>query len=108
MRRKLGLMMCFLSALLSFALLSLYVPALLAAEESVPMSADSDDVKGGNVIVKYKKYEKFDLGDLEIKGNVIAPGDLTVRDRGVTKFSRKLFDRFDFDREIEEHVRSLR
>ena len=39
-----------------------------------------------NVLVKYKKYESFDLGNLEIKGKIIAPGDLTVKER-----ARKVF-----------------
>ena len=29
--------------------------------------------KNQKVIYKYKSYEKFDLGNLEIKGSVIAP-----------------------------------
>ena len=64
--------------------------------------------KDENVIYKYKKHESFDLGSLEIKGNVIAPGDLTIKRRGGRRFSRKLLDRFDFDKEVEEDIKNLR
>jgi hypothetical protein len=61
-----------------------------------------------NVIYKYKSYEKFDLGNLEIKGSVIAPGDLSVKDRTRRTFSRDLFDRTDFNKEVIEEIKNLR
>lgn len=61
-----------------------------------------------NVLVKYKKYESFDLGNLEIKGKIIAPGDLTVKERARKVFRRDLFDRFNFDREIKGDIKNLR
>ncbi len=60
------------------------------------------------VIYKYKNYEKFDLGNLEIKGSVIAPGDLSVKDRTRRTFSRDLFDRADFNMEVIEEIKNLR
>ena len=38
------------------------------------------------VVYKYKEYEKFDLGDMEIKGEVVAPGDLSIKERRRKKF----------------------
>lgn len=61
-----------------------------------------------NVIVKYKKYESFDLGNLEIKGQIIAPGDLTVKERARKVFRRDLFDRFNFNPEIKGDIKNLR
>ncbi|GAB4023438.1 MAG: hypothetical protein Fur0010_26660 [Bdellovibrio sp.] len=63
---------------------------------------------GEKVIVKYKQYETFDLGDLEIKGEVIAPGDLSVKERQRKIFGRTLFDRDDFNPEIREDIKNLR
>ncbi len=48
------------------------------------------------VIYKYKTYENFDLGNLEIKGEVIAPGDLSAGDRSPKEFSEVLFERKHF------------
>jgi len=68
--------------------------------------------QGGNdkakIIYKYKKYEKFDLGNLEIKGRIIAPGDLTVKERKRKIFNRKLYNRLDFDSEVKRDLQDLR
>lgn len=61
-----------------------------------------------DVIVKYKEYESFDLGSLEIKGTVLAPGDLSVRERERKVFAAGLYDRPNFNQEIEEDIRNLR
>ncbi|MFP5387052.1 MAG: hypothetical protein ACLGHN_13310 [Bacteriovoracia bacterium] len=60
------------------------------------------------VIYQYKKYEKFDLGNLEVKGELIAPGDISVRDRERRRFEMDLFSRKDFDGFIKKDVESLR
>jgi len=64
--------------------------------------------KGKNVIIKYKQYESFDLGNLEIKGKIIAPGDLSVKERQRKRFSRPLFERDDFDPEVRKDIQNLR
>ncbi len=64
--------------------------------------------KDEKVIYEYKKYEKFDLGNLEVKGELIAPGDLTVRERDGKRFSLDLFTRKDFDSIQRRDVDSLR
>jgi len=61
-----------------------------------------------NVIIKYKKYEKFDLGSLQVKGNLIAPGDISVRKRGNKIFHRKLYDRAEWDKEMKKDINNLR
>ena len=54
------------------------------------------------VIYKYKEYEKFDLGDLEIKG------DLSVKERRRKTFERNLLQRKSFDREMIQDIKFLR
>ncbi|WP_408096053.1 hypothetical protein ACJVC5_13505 [Peredibacter sp. HCB2-198] len=60
------------------------------------------------VIYQYKKYEKFDLGNLEVKGQLIAPGDISVRERERKRFELDLYTRRDFDGFIKKDVESLR
>jgi hypothetical protein len=60
------------------------------------------------VIYQYKKYEKFDLGDLEVKGQLISPGDLSVRERDRKRFELDLYNRADFDSMIKHDIKTLR
>lgn len=60
------------------------------------------------VIYKYKEYEKFDLGDLEIKGSIIAPGDISVKERRRKVFERDLLRKDDFDKKIIQEIKFLR
>lgn len=60
------------------------------------------------VIYQYKKYEKFDLGNLEVKGQLIAPGDISVRERERRRFELDLYSRKDFDAFIKKDLDSLR
>lgn len=60
------------------------------------------------VIYQYKKYERFDLGNLEVKGQLIAPGDISVRERERRRFEMDLYNRKDFDAFIKKDVESLR
>lgn len=48
------------------------------------------------IIYKYKNYEKFDLGNLEVKGKIIAPGDISVRQRKRKLFKSDLMSRDNF------------
>lgn len=69
----------------------------------------SQHVQGKETIIyKYKKYEKFDLGELEIKGSIIAPGDLSTSNLDIKKFSVRYFERKDFDDRMSRQLRSLR
>lgn len=77
---------------------------------SVAWTINSTFAQGDNkqVVVKYKQYESFDLGNLEIEGKVIAPGDLSVKERQRKKFYRDLYVREDFNPEIYKDVDNLR
>lgn len=60
------------------------------------------------VIYKYKQYEKFDLGDMEIKGELIAPGDLTVKERSNRFLNRKLYKREEYSKELIYDIKYMR
>ncbi len=60
------------------------------------------------VVYKYKKRQRVDLGDLEIKGKILAPGDITVSERERKRFRRDLYDRRDFDEIIRLNVLNMR
>ena len=59
-------------------------------------------------IYQYKKYEKFDLGNLEVKGQLIAPGDISVRERERKRFELDLYTRKNFDTFQKKDIDSLR
>lgn len=61
-----------------------------------------------NIIYKYKQYEKFDLGDMEIKGELIAPGDLTVKERSNRFLNRKLYKRKEYSKELIYDIKYMR
>lgn len=60
------------------------------------------------IIYQYKKYERIDLGDLEVKGDVLAPGDITIMERDRARFQRELFDKPDFNQEMRFVILNLR
>lgn len=68
----------------------------------------SNSMAKEKIIYKYKEYEKFDLGDLEIKGSIIAPGDLSVKERRRKIFERELFNRDNFDKKMIQEIKFLR
>ncbi len=61
-----------------------------------------------NVVYKYKEYEVIDLGSLEIKGQIMAPGDLTVNERERQSFKRSLLEKNNFDFENRREIENLR
>lgn len=71
-------------------------------------SASAASKKGKSTVVKYKQYESFDLGNLEIKGDILAPGDLSAHDRQRKVFDRDLYERFQYDKETREDIYNLR
>ncbi|HLW56826.1 MAG TPA: hypothetical protein VKY27_05540 [Bacteriovoracaceae bacterium] len=62
----------------------------------------------GKVIYEYKKYEKFDLGNLEVQGELIAPGDISVRERDRKKFNLDFFERKDFNSFVKQDIEAFR
>lgn len=82
---------------MKFIILLLFTSTLYAQE--------GKDLK---TIYKYKEYEIIDLGQLEVKGQIMAPGDLTINDRERPHFKRELLERPDFDQESRKDIEHLR
>jgi hypothetical protein len=61
-----------------------------------------------NVIYQYKQHEVVDLGELQIKGEVLAPSDVSIEERGRKIFSRPLFDKPNFQQEMRFTILNLR
>lgn len=61
-----------------------------------------------NTTYKYKEYEVIDLGSMEVKGQIMAPGDLTVSDRERKVFKRSLLEKSNFDFENRREIENLR
>lgn len=80
----------------------------LAMLVTMELSLAQDKNNDPNVNYEYKKYESIDLGDLEIKGNLVSPTDISVRSRRRKSFSRRLYNRTEFDEVKKEDVTSLR
>jgi hypothetical protein len=84
------------------------VSLILASYSPLVRAQEANKKSNKNVIVKYKQYESFDLGSLEIKGTVIAPGDLSVQERSRKVFNRDLLERENFNPETHEDILNLR
>ena len=78
-----------------------YIPLLLLLTSPVTYSKTK-------VIYKYKQYEKFDLGDMEVKGSIVAPGDLSVKERRRKIFKREFYKRENLKDIITNEIKVLR
>ena len=56
------------------------------------------------VIYKYKKYEKFDMDDIQITGDTSGPGDLSINPRLRKKFGNRLPEKPNFDKEMIRNI----
>lgn len=73
---------------------------------TLSLSAVAEEKK--NTVYKYKEYEVIDLGSMEVKGQIIAPGDLTVNERERKVFKRSLLEKNNFDFENKREIENLR
>jgi hypothetical protein len=60
------------------------------------------------IIIEYKKYDRVDLGELEIKGDLVSPGDLSIKERERKQNELYFFERADFDDLIDRDFNSIR
>ena len=55
------------------------------------------------IVYKYKKYERFDLGNMAIDGKIIAPSDLSVRLKENNQLNIELYIRKSYmEKELGE------
>ena len=59
-------------------------------------------------VYKYKKFEKFDFEDLEIRGETGSPGELSIAPDYQRKFRNRLPYRKNFNAEIKRAVERIR
>jgi hypothetical protein len=59
------------------------------------------------IVYEYKKYEKFDFGDMSIEGSQGALGDLSVNPRYQVKFRNELPKKPNFNKEMVDSVDNL-
>ena len=72
------------------------------------LSSNTNCEEKKRTIYKYKEYESIDLGSIEIKGQIIAPGDLSINDRERKTFKRTLLEKNNFDFENKREIENLR
>ncbi|MFA6235806.1 MAG: hypothetical protein WC635_00655 [Bacteriovorax sp.] len=75
---------------------------------ALTFSIGTDAEEKKNTVYKYKEYETIDLGAMEVKGQIIAPGDLTVAERERKVFKRSLLEKNNFDFENRREIENLR
>ena len=71
-------------------------------------STYAQESKSNDIVYKYKDYDVIDLGSLEVKGEIVAPGDLTVVERDKKEFDKRLLEKNNFDLEIKREIENLR
>ena len=81
---------------------------LIATLLSLVAVVHADEPAKKETVYKYKEYEVIDLGSMEIKGQIVAPGDLTVNERERKVFKRALLEKENFDFENRREIENLR
>jgi hypothetical protein len=64
--------------------------------------------KKEKIVTEYRKYEKFNLGDLEVKGDLMAPGDITVKERARVRIDNTLYERNEYFDLIKNDFMNMR
>ncbi len=75
---------------------------------TIAQTSHAESQKSTDVLYKYKDYDVIDLGSLEVKGEIVAPGDLTVVERDKKEFDKRLLEKNNFDLEIKREIENLR
>ena len=75
---------------------------------TIPPSWAKKTKRKKNAIVEYKKYQAVDLGDLQIDGRIIAPGNLTINENDQNDLEYPLFNRKHFRHQIIKDINNIR
>jgi hypothetical protein len=70
------------------------------------VSADEAD-KAPNIKYEYKKYEKFDLNEINVEGEAGAPGDLSITPALRDEFKNKIEERKNFNNQLRNAIETI-
>ena len=81
-------------------ILSLLITNSIFAQKTPPVDP--------SVNYEYKKYQKFDLGNIAIKGSILTPGDVSVRDRLPSSITHDVYDRKNFNDHMDKDIQDIK
>ncbi len=84
----------------------LYIFLFLISALAV-VHAQPSKVSKKKIVYEYKKYEKFDFGDMSIEGAKGGLGDLSVNPRYQVRFRNELPKKPNFNKEMIDSVDNL-
>ena len=61
-----------------------------------------------NIRYEYKKYEKFDLGEIGVSGDMGSPGDISISPGLRKEFRNKLPEKNNFEKEMKRSIHGIR
>ena len=74
---------------------------------SLLSSVHAQQASKKKIVYEYKKYEKFDFGDMSIEGSKGGLGDLSVNPRYQVRFGNELPKKPNFNKEMIDSVDNL-
>tara|TARA_Y100000296_G_C5176020_1_gene260110 strand:+ start:3243 stop:3518 length:276 start_codon:yes stop_codon:yes gene_type:complete len=64
--------------------------------------------KKSKIVYKYKKFEKINLGEINVEGDLGAPGEVTISRRYLKKFKNRLPSKPNFNFEMMKGLERIR
>ena len=64
--------------------------------------------KKSKIVYKYKKFEKINLGEISVEGDLGAPGEVTISRRYLKKFKNRLPSKPNFNFEMMKGLERIR
>ena len=61
-----------------------------------------------NIRYEYKKYEKFDLGEIGVSGDMGSPGDISISPGLRKEFRNRLPEKINFEKEMKRSIHGIR
>jgi hypothetical protein len=59
------------------------------------------------IIYKYKKFESFDMDDLNVEGVAGTPGEITINPRFRKKYKNLLPNKYNFNKEMKRSIEAV-